>query len=276
MAPHPAEPIDSPRNSRIVAARALLTRKGRGAAGAFLVEGPHAVAAVVDAGGFEIRDVFVTQAAAAREVELLRRLARDGVAVHTVTDRALRAIGDTVTPQGVVAVAARRHDEPPQLPRAPRLVAVLDGCSDPGNAGTAIRTAVAAGADAVVMGPGSVDIWSGKCIRASAGSVFQIPVLTEPSSARAVAELRSAGCQVLATAVDGDVDLDTVADTGGLAGPTAWVFGNEAHGLPSELRAAVDRTVRVPLYGPVESLNLAACVAVCLYASAREQHRRER
>jgi TrmH family RNA methyltransferase len=183
-------------------------------------------------------------------------------------------MGDTVTPQGIVAIVARGTGSPVDLPASPRLVAVLDRCSDPGNAGTAIRTATAAGADAVVVSAGSVDIWSGKCVRASAGSVFQIPVLTEMSSVRAIAALRAAGCEVLATAADGEPDLDTLADAGALAAPTAWLFGNEAHGLSDELRAAVDRTVRVPLYGPAESLNLAACVAVCLYASARAQRRR--
>jgi TrmH family RNA methyltransferase len=106
--------------------------------------------------------------------------------------------------------------------------------------------------------------------------VFAVPILTEVSSLEAVGALRAAGCQVVATAADGDPDLDAFTDAGELEQPTGWLFGNEAHGLADDLRAAVDRTVRVPLHGPAESLNLAACVAVCLYASAREQRRRRR
>ncbi len=271
MTPRPAEPIDSPRNTRLVRARALLTRKGRTAAGAFLVEGPHAVSEAVKAESFEIRDAFLTEVAARREVRLRRELDSRGVPIHLVTERAIRGLGDTTTPQGVVAVVARRGDPAVSLPARPRLVAVLDHCADPGNAGTAIRTAAAAGADAVVLSPGSVDVWSPKCLRSSAGSLFHVPVATSLATLDAIGRLRHGGCQVLATASDGEADLDECIDSGALSAPTAWVFGNEAHGLAADVRSAVDRTVRIPLYGPAESLNLATSVAVCLYASARSQ-----
>lgn len=261
--------IDSPRNARVLAARALLTRKGRVAAASFLVEGPHAVSEVLASPRFEVRELFVTDEAAAREVSLLRRISREQVPVHTVTARVLRSIGDTVTPQGIVAIAAQRG-EPAGLPEQPRLVAILDQCSDPGNAGTAIRTSTAAGADAVVVTPGSVDVWSGKCIRASAGTIFRAPVVTAPLSGT-VAGLRAGGVAILATSADGDADLDVLIEDGSLSGPTAWLFGNEARGLSEEARDLADRTVRVPLYGPAESLNLAAAVAICLYTSARCQ-----
>lgn len=261
------ESIDSPRNARVVAARALLTRKGRAAAGAFLVEGPHAVGEAVDAAGFEVHEVFITEAAASREVELLRTLAGRGTPIHSVTARAAKALGDTTTPQGVVAVVG--HGPRAALPDRPRLVAVLDNCADPGNAGTAIRTAAAAGADAIVLSSGSVDVWSGKCVRASAGAVFHLPVLTGITTVEVAGELRSRGCQLLGTAADGESDLDGILDAGELAGPTGWFFGNEAHGLSAEVREQLDRTVRIPLSGRAESLNLAASVAICLYSSAR-------
>lgn len=264
-----AGPIDSPRNSRVVAARALHTRKGRTAAGAFLVEGPHAVSEVLDADGFEVREVFLTDLAAERDVELLRRLAGGAVPIHTVSDRVARALGDTTTPQGIIAVASRRPAGAATLPAAPRLVAVLDRCADPGNAGTAIRTAAAAGADAVVISAGSVDVFSGKCIRASAGGIFQLPVVTSLPTTASVAALRAAGCRVWATASDGADDLDDLIDAGELTGATAWLFGNESHGLDEGIRAMVDRTVRIRLHGRAESLNLASSVAVCLFASAR-------
>jgi len=268
-----AESIDSPRNARVVAARALLTRKGRTAAKAFLAEGPHSVGEALDAAGFEVREVFISELAATREVDLLRRLAARGTPIHTVTERAAKALGDTTTPQGVLAVVGRSGPAS-TLPEQPRLVAVLDNCADPGNAGTAIRTAAAAGADAVVLSSGSVDVWSGKCVRASAGAVFHIPVLTGQATIEVAADLRERGCRLLGTAADGATDLDALLDGAGLGSPTAWFFGNEAHGLPPEVRDVLDATVRIPLYGRAESLNLAASVAICLYAAARQNRKK--
>jgi TrmH family RNA methyltransferase len=273
MPSQPTAVVDSLKNPRVLRARALQTRKGRRTDSAFLVEGPHAVSEVVRAPGFDVREVFITATAAQREPDLFRTLAAADVAVVIVTDRVIAALGETVTPQGVVAVVGQPA-EPPMaaLPPAPRLVVVLDRCADPGNAGTVIRTADAAGADAVVLGAGSVDVWSGKCVRASAGSVFHLPVIAAGMTEDAVRLLGARGCQVLATAADGAVDLDEVVDSGRLAAPTAWLFGNEAHGLSPELRESADITVRIPIHGRAESLNLAASVAICLYASARVQH----
>jgi RNA methyltransferase, TrmH family len=260
--------IDSPHNARIVAARALQSTRGRREAGAFLVEGPHAIGTAL-ASSFAVREVFITDVAADRDLTLLRGLAAAGVTVHTVTDRALRAIGETVTPQGIVAVVKTPAARP--VPGAPRLAVVLDRCSDPGNAGTVIRTADAVGADAVLLGGESVDMWSGKCVRASAGSIFHLPVVAARATAEAVADLRKRGCQILATAASGDADLDDLAGTAVLAGPTAWVFGSEAHGLDETLLGLADRVVRIPIHGQAESLNLGAAAAICLYSSARAQ-----
>jgi TrmH family RNA methyltransferase len=248
----------------------LLTRKGRAAASAFLVEGPHAVADALGAPGDRVRDVFITESTADREMALIRCAASAGVSVRTVSDRVLASLRDTVTPQGVVAVVDQpAMDLAGAFSREVRLAVVLDGVADPGNAGTVIRTADAAGADAVVFAAGSVDIWSGKCVRSSAGSLFHVPVVTGASVPTVIGLARAAGCAILATAADGDVDLDELIDADLLAGPTAWLLGNEAHGLSDASRTGADRVVRLPVYGRAESLNLAAAAAICLYASAR-------
>jgi TrmH family RNA methyltransferase len=221
------------------------------------------------AGRFALREVFVTEEAAERERPLMRSLAKVGVPILGVTDRALRSVAETVTPQGIVAVVGL--PSPAGLPVAPRLVVVLDRCADPGNVGTVIRTADAVGADAVVLGSGCADPWSGKCVRASAGSVFNLPIVTALSAADALDALRKGGCRLLATATDGEAALDTLVADGRLAASAAWVFGSEAHGLDPALRALADETVRVPLRGRAESLNLAACAAICLYCSATAQ-----
>jgi RNA methyltransferase, TrmH family len=169
----------------------------------------------------------------------------------------------------------RQLDIPLQqaLGRAPRLVAVLAEIRDPGNAGTVLRTADAAGAGAVVFAGDAVDPYNGKCVRASAGSLFHVDVVRAADPVAVVEALRTAGLTVLATTGYGDHDLDDLADAGRLAAPTAWLFGSEAHGLPAALTAAADARVRVPLHGRAESLNLAAAAAVCLYASARALRR---
>jgi TrmH family RNA methyltransferase len=158
---------------------------------------------------------------------------------------------------------------------APALAAVLVGVGDPGNAGTVLRTADAAGAGAVVLTAASVDPYNGKAVRASAGSLFHVPLVRDADLADAVRAARSAGLSVLAADATGDVDLADLVDAGApLARPTAWLFGNEAHGLPADALALADARVRVPIHGRAESLNLAAAAAVCLYASAHAQHRR--
>jgi TrmH family RNA methyltransferase len=225
--------------------------------------------AVTDPRGL-VTDLFATDEAAARHADIFE--AAGGIPIHLVSGEVLGALGQTVTPQGLVAVA-RFCDVTLEdvLVNPPRLVTVLYAVRDPGNAGTVIRTADAAGADAVVLTDPSVDPYNGKCVRASAGSLFHLPFVTGVPVAAAVARLRSAGLAVLAADGQADDDLDEVADTGGLDGPTAWLFGNEAWGLPEAVRALADRVVRVPIHGRAESLNLATATAVCLYASARAQ-----
>lgn len=177
-------------------------------------------------------------------------------------------LAQTVTPQGLLAVCRFVHVplETAVVPGA-RLVAVLAHVRDPGNAGTVLRTADAAGADAVLFTDASVDPYNGKCVRASAGSLFHLPVVTGAPVAQAVRRLKDAGLRVLAADGAGERTLDDVD----LSGPTAWIFGNEAWGLPEEVLGLADEVVRVPIHGRAESLNLATAAAVCLYASARSQ-----
>ncbi|TDC02577.1 RNA methyltransferase [Micromonospora fluostatini] len=265
----PEAPLFTPRTPRIVAARRLHRRRDRETAGRFLAEGPQAVREALAADGV-VTELFGTPAALDRYADLAGRAADDGVPVSPVTDDALAALAETVAPQGLVALC--RHLDVPlatALDGAPRLVAVLAGIRDPGNAGTVLRTADAAGAQAVVFAGETVDPYNGKCVRSSAGSLFHVDVVRAADPVEVVAALRAAGLTVLATTGYGDRDLDDLADEGALATPTAWLFGAEAHGLPEELTAAADARVRVPLHGRAESLNLAAAAAVCLYASAR-------
>ena len=157
------------------------------------------------------------------------------------------------------------------LAAAPRLVVVLAAVRDPGNAGTVVRAADAAGADAVIFSADSVDCYNGKCVRASAGSLFHLPVVVDAPLGSTTDALRAADLRILAADDSAEVELDALESRGDLAGPTAWMFGNEAWGLPAAVQALADDAVRVPIYGRAESLNLATAAAVCLYASARAQ-----
>jgi TrmH family RNA methyltransferase len=254
------------RTPRVVAARRLQRRRDRDHTGRFLAEGPQAIRSALTAG--VVRELFATDAAMRRHADLVA-LAPE---VSPVTDEALDALAETVQPQGLVAVCDQ-VDVPlaDALAKRPRLVAVAAEIRDPGNAGTVLRTADAAGAGAVVFAGDAVDPYNGKCVRASAGSLFQVDVVR--ARTLAAGEMRGAGLTVLAATGYGDSDLDDLIDDGTLAGPVAWLFGSEAHGLPPGLLDAADRRVRVPIYGGAESLNLAAAAAVCLYASARAQRR---
>lgn len=261
----------TPRTPRVVAARRLQRRRDRDATGRFLAEGPQAVREAL-ARPEVVTELFGTTTALDRYPELAATAARADVPVSEVTDDALAALTETVAPQGLVAVCRHLDVSLEQaLAGAPRLVAVLAEIRDPGNAGTVLRTADAAGAGAVIFAGDAVDPYNGKCVRASAGSLFHLDVVRAADPVAVVDGLRAAGLSIFATTGYGDSDLDDLTDYGRLVGPTAWLFGSEAHGLPEELTSAADTTVRVPLYGRAESLNLAAAAAVCLYASARAQ-----
>ncbi|NLU66258.1 RNA methyltransferase [Streptomyces sp. HNM0574] len=265
----------SPRSARVGAARRLVRRNFRGKERRFLAEGPQAVREAVahsDGDVPTLVELFATPEAAARHEEIVSRARETGALVHLASEATMGDISQTVSPQGLIGVC-RFLDRPfEEIVRArPRLVAVLAHVRDPGNAGTVLRCADAAGAEAVVLTDASVDLYNPKAVRASVGSLFHLPVAVGVPVEQVVRELGGAGVRLLAADGAGESDLDEELDAGGMAGPTAWVFGNEAWGLPEETRALADAAVRVPVYGKAESLNLATAAAVCLYASARAQ-----
>ncbi len=265
--------IDNPRSPRVRAAAKLAKKNQRAETGLFLLEGPQAVAEALQYRPDLIVEIFATTAALDRHAGLARAAAAAECRVEKVTDAVLETIADTVTPQGVVAVCRQfplSLDE--LLSRSPRLVAVLEEVRDPGNAGTIIRVADAAGADAVILSGTSVDVFNPKVVRATTGSLFHLPVVVGVPLESTLQRLREAGSRILAADISGD-DLLAVRSDGHLDGPTAWLFGNEARGLTPEQLELADRAVIVPIYGKAESLNLATAAAVCLYESAFAQRR---
>jgi TrmH family RNA methyltransferase len=229
---------------------------------------------VHDEVGGVVTELFVTEQAAERHGDLVARARSAGVAVRPAADRVVAAIADTVTPQGVVAVCrSRGYALADVVSPTARVVAGLVDVAEPGNAGTVIRVADAAGATGVALTGRTVDPYNGKCVRASAGSLFHLPVITVSDPLELIEAARGAGLRVLAATGLGEVDLDDAAESGALVRPTLWLFGSEAHGLPGGVADAADARVRIPIHGRAESLNLATAVAVCLYASARARRR---
>lgn len=266
-----AEIASTQRTPRVVAARKLLRRAGRDRAGRFLVEGAQAVGEALTWGA--VHELFVVDPD--RHAELVGLACDAGARVSVVDERAAESLSDTVTPQGLVAVCDL-VDVPASeaLAGTPRLVAVCAGIADPGNAGTVIRVADAAGADAVLLAGDTVDPHNGKAVRASTGSVFHVPLARDRDAGAVLDACRAAGLTLLVADGHGELDLHDPAADDVLAGPVAWVFGGEAHGVPAAVAEAADHRVRVPILGRAESLNLATAAAVCLYASVAAARRR--
>ena len=271
--------LQNPGAERVKAVRALATRAVRARTGRFLVEGPQSVREAVLTASVRVRDLYVTEQTADRYREIVDAAHARGIPVRLGTPQVLEAMSPDA--QQVVAVADRLafslDDVLARQGRPPRLVALLAHVRDPGNAGTVVRAADAAGADAVVLTDESVDVHNPKVVRSTAGSLFHVPTVEGAALAATIRSLRAAGMLVLAADGAGELDLDDLLDVAGaapagtpdLARPTAWLFGNEAWGLREEDRALADAVVRVPIHGRAESLNLATAATVCLYASAR-------
>jgi len=268
--------LTSTRSPRVTAARRLVKRAFRDRDGRFLAEGPQACREAAGVPG-ALLELYVTAEAADRHPEIVAAARASGAEVVRASGEVVGSLSGTVTPQGMVGVCATgpvTSSLDALLSGPQRLVTVLAHARDPGNVGTVIRCSDAAGAGGVVLTEASVDPLNPKAVRASAGSLFHLPVVTGPTVADLVARMHDAGLQVLAADGAGERDLDDLEDAGTLNAPTAWLFGNEAWGLPEKTRALADQVVRVPIHGRAESLNLATAAAVSLYASARAQRRR--
>lgn len=266
------EPLNA-RSRRIQEIRRLSRRRERTDRRQFLAEGAKSLTEALLVPGCVV-EVLATAAASREHDELRTAVRAEGAAWTEVTDAALAAVAGSVTPQGLVAVCGF-VDVPleavlPQLGPSATLAVCAD-VRDPGNAGTIIRTADAAGADAVVLAGSSVDAYNDKTVRATVGSLFHLPIVLAPDVLETVAALRDAGVRVLAADGAGEHDLFTTHDSGLLDGRVAWLLGNEAWGLPDAVAAAADHRVAIPIPGRAESLNLATAAALCLYESARHR-----
>ena len=252
--------------------RLLRNKAGRVEAGAFLVEGPQAVREAVLSSAV-VHDLFVTEQAITRFVEVVASARNAGVRTTIVTADVIEAMAQTQAPQGIVASCGLlSYSLSDTVRTGVKTIVALESAADPGNVGTIIRTADAVGADGVVLTEGSVDPLGGKVVRATAGSLFHLPVVDGVTLSSLVDHARRAGMTVVAVTGDGDHDLYDWLEVAPES--ICWVFGTEAHGVSEDLRAAADVQLRIPMDGRAESLNVASAVAVCLFADAARRRGR--
>jgi TrmH family RNA methyltransferase len=254
--------ITSTQNQRVVRAVRLKKRALRERDRRFLVEGVQGIVEALDSGA-PVEEIFSSLSSDLLE-NVNQLAAKASVPVRPVTTEIMGHLTSTVTPQGVAAVAGF-VDVPLSDVVDGGFVPVLVEVRDPGNAGTILRSADAAGAEAVIFTTSSVDVYNPKTVRATAGSLFHVPVVRERGLDEVIQTLRARGYAVFAADAEGRTSLDDVD----LTGPTAVMFGNEARGLTPAAKALADDTLRVPIKGRAESLNLAAAATLVMFASAR-------
>jgi TrmH family RNA methyltransferase len=261
----PVRVVESKQNARLKALRKALSTGTRGADGLVGIEGPHLLDEALRS-GLSVATVYVAQGAE----RILDALSLPGeTEVLSVPRKLLDEVLATETPQPVAALV-----EPPRWSwahilgtrKSPSLVVILAGLQDPGNLGTILRSAEAFGATGIVSLPGTVSAWNSKAVRASAGSVFRVPLLAA-STDECFKRLRESGVKILATAVR-DAEPATLVD---LATPLAMLIGNEGNGVPRELADRADSSITIPCPGPVESLNAAVAASLLLYEAARQR-----
>ncbi|MDO4241861.1 MAG: RNA methyltransferase [Microbacteriaceae bacterium] len=257
--------IENPKTPRIRRAAALARKKDRLATQKFVAEGVQAVYEALRFAPGDIEVIYATHAGRERATEL-DRLANDAcVQLEMVSEQVFAVLTDTVTPQGVAAIMQMRNTQLQEALQNAKLVAVLHEVRDPGNAGAVLRAADAAGADAVIFSGDCIDPWHPKVVRSTTGSLFHLPVSYGCDLSEVIKAAQQAGLGTIAADVRGSDISPTEAL---LQNPTAWIFGNEAHGLSASDRDKCDAVRRLPLFGAAESLNLATAATVCLYVSA--------
>jgi TrmH family RNA methyltransferase len=231
-----------------------------------VAEGPKLVSEALDAGA-SVETLFVDMShAGPRHIALAERAAAHGARVIDVESGVLARVSDAVTPQPVTGIVAMLH-RPIEAIDADGLIIVCAGLNDPGNAGTIVRSAAAAGARAVVFCAGGVDAYNPKAVRASAGGLFRIPLVIGPELQAAVETLAARGLTCLATVASGGRDHDRVDWTV----PTALLIGSESQGLPDRVSTVVGGTVTIPMEPCSESLNAAMAATVVCFEAARQR-----
>jgi len=260
--------IASASNPQVKEAVAIKEKRRKYKYDAFLIEGPHLVEMALQSATAVKKVFFTEEFSSIREgAGLLKKLIRSGAEMFRITAQVLSMLSDTETPQGVIATATYRpyHLDSLHVSEKPLMV-IIDGIQDPGNLGAIIRTSDAAGADALVMLPGTCDAFMPKALRSTAGSLFTLPIAYADTET-VIRWLREKAIGLSVT----DAKAPVAIHQADLTYPLAFVFGNEAHGVSDTLRKAATVLISIPILGRAESLNVAAAAAICLYEAVRQR-----
>ncbi len=244
--------ITSPKNGRVKEWKKLKSRKGREKAGAFIIEGPHLIEEALNHHA-EVTDLIIEES-----FRVPHEWHTGNVTTWLATDAVIKELTDTETPQGIVAIVQLQKEKHELNPEGTYIL--VDGIQDPGNLGTIIRTADSSGADGVILGQGSVDVYNSKVLRSTQGSIFHMPILKGDLNDW-IPKLKEKNIKVYGTALEGGIPYTDEKPDGGYA----LILGNEANGVHPDLLAQTDRNLYVPIYGKAESLNVAVAAGILLY-----------
>ncbi|MEW6446730.1 MAG: RNA methyltransferase [Bacillota bacterium] len=256
-------------NPRVKGLLRLARRRRREREEKFLIEGPQLILEALSA-DLPLEAVYCTARFAERgkRAKLLDLVHERGITVYQLPVEVFGRVAPTEEPQGVLAVARIRKVGLSELLRGPSpLVIVVDGLQDPGNLGTIIRTAGAAGASGAVLLPGTVDLYNPKVVRATAGALFRLPVIEGIALSEALAFIENAGLKLVVADPRGDVPFYAA----NLTGPVAIVIGSEGAGPRAEMREAASERVFIPMPGGAESLNAAVAASLLIYEAVRQR-----
>lgn len=253
-------------NPLVKAAAELKQKKYRQQRGEFLAEGLRTAEEAV---AFKAaQQIFYTATEDERTLRLLEQAASMQLKLTCVSEAVMKKIADTETPQGIIAVCRMQEQSLEQLLASGKLLLVLDRVGDPGNIGTMLRTADAAGVGGIILLKGTADIYAPKTVRSSMGSLFHVPVLSGVAEQEFIDNAKKAGYQLLVTALDGADNLYQ-AD---LKGRLAFVMGNEAGGVSASLLQQADKRVFIPMRGKAESLNVAMAAGIVMFEAMRRNY----
>ena len=252
-------------NPVVKAAAELKQKKYRTQNGLYLAEGLRTAEEAVAYKAVE--SLFYVATDDDRTMRLLEDAAMQNIKLVCVNENVMKKIADTETPQGIIAVCKMRQPKLENLLASGKMLLVLDRVGDPGNIGTMLRTADAAGIGGLVLLKGCADIYAPKTVRSSMGSLFHIPVLSGVSEQEFVSAAKKAGYDLLVTCLDGADNLYK-AD---LSGRIAFVMGNEAGGVSETLLEKADKRVYIPMAGRAESLNVAMAAGIVMFESLRRK-----
>ncbi len=254
--------IQNPKVKKIV--QLINKSKTRKKEGLFVVEGKKMVSEIP---ADQISEVLISETFLAKEETYIQEMKAKGIAFEMVSDSIIKHLTDAVTPQGIIGLSKMMPVTFDKLMAENPLIIILENIQDPGNLGTIIRTADAAGASGVILSTGCVDLYNPKVVRSTMGSLFRVPILRDRDLANDIAYMQSQGIRILATHLQGSQNIYNCDLTGGLG----ILVGNEGNGLTDATTALADGRVLIPMIGHSESLNAGVATSIMVYEALRQR-----